>query len=79
MRLILLLSALLSAIAGYTPAAAAARPVEMGQVVRIARPAAVETTARPANEAAPAKLCALADAAPPLGAQHPLYADRLLI
>ncbi len=77
MRLILLLSALLSAIAGYTPAAAA-RPVEAGQVLRIVEPAALAVAARPANEATPAAQIALDDGAPAL-ASRPLYADRLLI
>ncbi len=62
MRLILLLSALLSAIAGYTPAAAA-RPVEAGQVLCVAQSAEIAATARPANHATPAAAFALADAA----------------
>ncbi len=77
MRLILLLSALLSAIAGYTPAAAA-RPVEAGQVLCIAQVSETTATARPANTATPAKAFVRAGTAP----RHegrPLYADRLLI
>jgi hypothetical protein len=77
MRLILLLSALLSAIAGYTPAAAA-RPVEAGQVLCVAQAVETVATARPANSATPAGQFALADAAPRSTAR-PLYADRLLI
>jgi hypothetical protein len=76
MRLILLLSALLSAIAGYTPAAAA-RPVEAGQVLRVAETVEAAATARPANSATPATEFALAEAA--RGRASPLYADRLLI
>jgi hypothetical protein len=77
MRLILLLSALLSAIAGYTPAAAA-RPVETGQVLCIAQASETAQTARPANVASPAKTFALTEVAP-RRASRPLYADRLLI
>ncbi|HTI31021.1 MAG TPA: hypothetical protein VL405_02735 [Sphingomonas sp.] len=76
MRLILLLSALLSAIAGYTPAAAA-RPVEAGQVLCVAEAAEVAATVRPANIATPSAELALTEVAP--GLASPLYADRLLI
>lgn len=77
MRLILLLSALLSAIAGYTPAAAA-RPVEAGQVLRVASAAPVAVAARPANIVMPAPLFAVASTATTV-ADRPLYADSLLI
>ena len=77
MRLILLLSALLSAIAGYAPATAA-RPVESGQVLCIAQAVETAETARPANVAMPTALFALADVAQ-AAERRPLYADRLLI
>ena len=77
MRLILLLSALLSAIAGYTPATAA-RPVEAGQVLCVAVSAEAVVIARPANVATPAAHFALSHAAQ-YAASRPLYADRLLI
>ena len=77
MRLILLLSALLSAIAGYTPAAAA-RPVAAGQVLCIAQTSETTVTERPANSATPAKTFALAEVAQ-RPESRPLYADRLLI
>ena len=77
MRLILLLSALLSAIAGYTPAAAA-RPVEAGQVLCVAQSAATAATTRPRNSRTPARAFALSDA-PGFAANRTLYADRLLI
>ena len=77
MRLILLLSALLSAIAGYTPAAAA-RPVEAGQVLCVARPAQIAVARRPANVLVPPVLVAM-PAVAPVAADRPLYTDRLLI
>ena len=77
MRLILLLSALLSAIAGYSPAAAA-RPLESGQVLCVAQAAPVVVAARPANTVVLPALVAVSEAAP-VAADRPLYADRLLI
>ena len=77
MRLILLLSALLSAIAGYSPAAAT-RPVVAGQIECVTRPLAANVAARPANRPTPAASFARVEAAP-RAANRPLYADRLLI
>jgi hypothetical protein len=76
MRLILLLSALLSAIAGYTPAVAA-RPVQSGHVLSVSQSEQAAQTARPANTATPAAPLALV--ATVRKSAVPLYADRMLI
>lgn len=76
MRLILLLSALLSAIAGYTPAVAA-RPVQSGHVLCVSQSEEAAQTARPANTATPTSPLALSATA--VAPAVPLYADRLLI